>query len=365
MNEGNDVRRATMRICCLPVAGDGNPYQRLMMQGLRQDERLEVLQGTDGKLFAAIRTVLAQRPDVLHYDWMYRYFLRRRRWWTWLHAPIFLAELLVVRYLLGCRIVWTLHNLGTHDTTTRQLEVWVRRRFARLCDWIRVFHPSTVERAAAYLDLDPSRFVVIPEGSYVGYYPSGVSRAEARQRLGIEEDALLLLYLGSVRPYKGLDELISAFKQAAEAHWSLLIAGPPLDASYTAAIQQACEGTRPIRLDFRFIPDEELQFYFRACDVVVLPFRSIENSGSVILAMGFAKPVVAPARGVLPERLRRQPELLYQDDDLRGALERLKGTSQWALQEIGRRNYEEVQRYRWEDFSQAFVAEESKRPVVA
>ena len=49
------------------------------------------------------------------------------------------------------------------------------------------------------------------------------------------------------------------------------------------------------------VPDEELQLYFNACDLVALPFRQVLNSGSLLLAMSFGCPVVAPRLGSIPE----------------------------------------------------------------
>ncbi len=49
------------------------------------------------------------------------------------------------------------------------------------------------------------------------------------------------------------------------------------------------------------VPDDELQLYFNACDVVALPFRQVLNSGSLLLAMSFGCPIVAQRLGSIPE----------------------------------------------------------------
>ena len=62
-------------------------------------------------------------------------------------------------------------------------------------------------------------------------------------------------------------------------------------------------GRSDITVELRdaFVSDDELQVYFNACDVVALPFRHVLNSGSLLLAMSFGCPVVAPRLGSIPE----------------------------------------------------------------
>ena len=347
----------TVRVRCLPIAGRENPYQFLMMQGLRQDNRLEVGHGAPGKVLAVLRTWLFYRPNIIHFDWNYRYYLRKYRLLTYLSAALFLAEVFIVRYLFGCRIVWTMHNIQSHDELYAGFERIVQSRFARMCDWIHLFWQSSVPKAAAYLRVDTRKFRVLPEGSYVGYYPNEISQAESRQQLGFPSTGFVLLSLGSIRPYKGIDQLIEAFRQIDNPNWRLVIAGAAHDAAYLARIRAQAQPDSRISIRGEMIPEAELQTYYNACDVVVLPFQQVENSGSAILAMGFAKPVVAPDLGVLPERLASQSALLYKLGHLHEALASLETMSQETLQTLGQLNLQAVQRYPWENFSAFFVGE--------
>lgn len=326
-----------------------------MMEGLRKDSCLEVLHGVRGKVLAALRTWIKHRPVYIHYDWNYSYFLRRYLFLTWINSALFLLELLILKCILRCRVVWTMHNIHSHEAPHPRTERLVQQAFARLCDWIRVFSASSVRRASLYLNVSPDKFRIVPEGSYVGYYPNIVTTQEARERLGIDQSAFVLLYFGSIRQYKGVAELVDAFKLVPYPNWRLVIAGPPRVQEHVNEIKWKTKSDPRIVLFMDLVPEDEVQYFFNACDVVVLPFREVENSGSVILAMGFAKPVVAPALGVLPERLRQQLALLYPPGHLYEALERLQRMDREALNEIGRRNLEEVERYRWEDFAGLFA----------
>jgi glycosyltransferase involved in cell wall biosynthesis len=77
-------------------------------------------------------------------------------------------------------------------------------------------------------------------------------------------------------------------------HLRLLIAGHAHDAAYGAALQKLAEGDQRIRLDLTFVADEDIQYYMRAADVCVLPYRSGTTSGAALLAFSFGCPLIAP-----------------------------------------------------------------------
>lgn len=343
---------ATKQVVCLPIAGIGNPYQHLMMQGLRE-AGLNVRHGIPGKFFALLKTALKIGPDYLHLDWLHQYYLRRKKWMTWAHLPFFVAEVFIIRKLLRVRLVWTLHNIFPHDWPTHGPYRWARQFFASQCEWIRVFDEGTVARASRALKVPPEKFRVVPEGSYVGYYPDQTNRESARKKLRLPDSKRIFLYLGLIKPYKGVVELAEAFRECRLSNGLLLIAGRAIDPDYWQKAQEKAQHPSII-LREGFVPDEELQYYFHAADVAVLPFQSIENSGSAILAMGFNKPVIAPHKGVLKSRLSQQEILLYEDDGLKNTLQKSAQMTTEELRYIGKKNYEALKKYQWEDFASCF-----------
>jgi beta-1,4-mannosyltransferase len=88
---------------------------------------------------------------------------------------------------------------------------------------------------------------------------------------------------------------------AAAGDVMLLVAGDPHSAGLADEIRQAAGGDPRIRLDLRHVPDDEVQRYLRAADLVALPFRDITNSASALLALSFDRPVLVPARGAMGE----------------------------------------------------------------
>lgn len=345
---------APRRIACLPVNAGSNPYQSLVMRGLEADGRFTAAYGARGKRFAALRTWLRDRPAYILYDWNTYYFVRRSRRMTALYGWLFLLDLRIVR-LLGTRIVWTIHQLESHDAAFPEVQQGIQRRFARLCDWVRVMWPSTAARAAAYLDLTPDRIRVQAEGSFIGHYPEDRPAAAARHDLGLAADALVFLYFGAVKRYKGVEELIQRFRELEGADLRLVVAGNCGDRELRRRIVELAAADPRIQLHLSFISDSQVQTYFRAADAVVLPFRKIENSGSAILAMGFGKPVIAPAIGVLTERLAAQPELLYPDGGLLPTMRQAVALGRDALAQLGAKGRESLAPHRWEQFAECFT----------
>jgi len=325
-----------------------------MMEGLVA-AGMQVNHGSSGKFLVFVRSAIRYHPVYIHLDWMHSYYLRRKHWMTWLLYPLFVLDVVIAKYILGVKFVWTLHNIFPHDQPIFGPYLWARLFFAQQCEWIRVFDAGTVQRASEAFGILPEKFRVVPEGAYIGYYPNTISKEHAKRKLGLPGNKRILLYLGLIKPYKGVLELIKSYEACLEKHQAiLLIAGKAMNAAYLRQIQEAIQ-TDHIHLYERFIADNELEVFFNAADVVVLPFERIENSGSAILAMGFAKPILAPARGVLEKRLCKQKQLLYLTDSVSASsISDLLQLSDETLSQMGKDNWEEVQKYRWEDFAKHF-----------
>jgi glycosyltransferase involved in cell wall biosynthesis len=215
-----------------------------------------------------------------------------------------LALALVLARWLGVRVVYTVHNLVPHHNRNSYYAS-LRRLANRLifvwADAVHVHSYHTAEAIAQSYRRTRNVFVV-PHGNYVGWYPNAISRAEARLRLGLSSDAFVYLFLGQIAPYKGLEDLVEAFLALDDPSTRLVIAGRVSRAGHGTHTRIAAMTRHPHVL-YRpgFVPDEELQVYFNAADVVVLPYRQITTSASALLALSFGRPVVAPAMGVLSE----------------------------------------------------------------
>jgi glycosyltransferase involved in cell wall biosynthesis len=339
----------TKKIVCLPVAGNENPYQHLMMDALKSEGN-EVIHGRTVKLFAITRTLRAHKKvDFIHFDWIHRYYITKYTNIIWLYGIFFFLDIVFAKLFFSkTQWIWTIHNIYPHIRGKKKYDQIVRSFFAARCKSVRVFSEITKEKVIReFLLKTPVN--VIPEGSYVTYYKK--IQHEGIQ-LKKEAEKFTFLYLGQIRKYKGLPELISAFQEL-ENHENirLIIAGKVLEQELHL-FEKKCEGIQNIKFINEFIREEEIEAYYNLADIVVLPFRNVENSGSAILAMGFKKAILAPKIGVLEVRLKNQKDLLY--NNLLTGLKKSLNYSKEELKVLGEKNYKALEDYQWVDFNKVF-----------
>lgn len=133
-----------------------------------------------------------------------------------------------------------------------------------------------------------------------------VSKEEARLKLGIKNEELILLFFGFIRKYKGLDLLLNAMKIIKNSNFNiqnskLLIAGEFYEdrKAYDEQIEKL-DLQESLILHTDFIPDSEVKYYLCAADVVVQPYKNATQSGVTPLAYHFEKPMIVTNVGGLP-----------------------------------------------------------------
>ncbi len=342
------------KIACLPVAGDQNPYQKLMMEGLNENNDLCAFNGIDDRFLGIIRTAIKYKPSFIHLDWIVSYYYRRNIILTLLSVPLFCLQIWLVRFLFGIKIVWTFHNVLPHDLPFKNIHLFCQKFLIWHCEWIRVFSLETKLTILNQYKIKEHLVKIVPEGSFVTDYPNTITKRQALSNLNLPESGKILLYFGLIKPYKGIIELIDAFKHIAVDNSFLIISGKIMDHEYGQKII-SLKNDRILVFD-EFVSTDKVQTFFNAADIVVSPFLKVENSGTVILSMGFSKAIIAPKMGAIAERLKNQPDLLYSDQSA------LKNTLMYALrkrteelQTIGDLNYQSLQENKWSDFQACFT----------
>jgi glycosyltransferase involved in cell wall biosynthesis len=287
-----------------------NPYVHLLAQALQ-----EVEPGLTCTIEASLTLADVARwrgtADVIHIHWPELIYRSPSIWRGGRKLAELLAALLQARRA-GIKLIYTAHNIQRQEDDGSLLDAIAVSAILRLADAAHV-HDEEAQRQL--LLQQPSRRVaVIAHGNYIGAYPDACTRETARQRLGIAGDAFAYLALGQIRRYKGLDDLITAFCQLAGDHLVLLIAGNPHRADLAEQLRRLAAADQRIRLDLRFVPEDELQYYMHAADVAVLPYRSATTSGAAILALSFGVPVIAPDVWPFRGLIRQDSGVRYADD---------------------------------------------------
>jgi len=195
-------------------------------------------------------------------------------------------------------IVWTMHNLESHEHTSPALDRLARRMTAAAA--ARVLVHCEAARAELRRLWPPARSVVIPHPAH-DVAPG--DRAQARTALGIAAGARVVAIPGRIREYKDVPGAVRALRGTAGPDTVVIVAGEPHTEALGDAVRAAAAGDARIRLVLRLVGDDEIRRIVGAADVVMLPYRRILTSGAAVLAGELAVPCVAPSIGCLAEQL--------------------------------------------------------------
>lgn len=242
-----------------------------------------------------VRYAARSRPRVFHILWNNRFQLVDR------------TVLMAYYRALGRRVVLTAHNVNAAkrdgcDTLLNRASLGVQYR---LCSHILVHTERMKRELVADFGIDERRVTVIPFGINDTIPSADLTAAAARERLGLEAGVRTVLCFGQIAPYKGIEYLVEAL-DAAHPEVHLIIAGKVKRGheDYWEQVRWAIEASSlrdRVSMRIGFVPDDEVETYFKAADVVALPYTAIFQSGVPFLAFNFGVPVVATDVGSLRE----------------------------------------------------------------
>lgn len=252
-----------------------NPYIVQLDQALASRPEIEHLR-------FSWRQALTTRIDVLHLHWP-ETLIEGSTWWKRLGKRMLLRTLLLKCRLTGTAIVRTAHNVEIPGDASRA-EKGLLRRIEECADYRILLNPGTRLRWK-------SASTVIPHGHYADWF-ADVPR--------VDPEPDVLGFVGLVRHYKGVETLIDAFAQTAETapKLRLRISGNPTGEALAAEISQRAAGDRRVELDLRYLPEADFATAIMRSAGVVLPYRFMHNSGSVLAVLSLNRPVLVPRNDV-------------------------------------------------------------------
>lgn len=222
-------------------------------------------------------------------------------WWTFYLFPVFFTSIGIAR-MRSKKIVCTVHNVLSHETGA--VDKILSGIIFFISDKLIVHTRNNREQLIAHFKTKPEKIEVIPHGIYEFYRDKEISKKGARKKLSIPAGAKVMLFFGNIRRYKGLEDLIAAFRQSQQEVKGLylLIAGKPWGKGLEAEVRGSLSGVSRKKLSLGYIPSSEIKNYFSAADVVVLPYKDFAGqSGPGNIALAFEKPLIVSNAGGLPE----------------------------------------------------------------
>ncbi len=268
-----------------------NRFQRILLDALE-------VEGVGVVGFSDSRGIRLEGLDVLIVHWPERIFQEAGNAAEALRLMTGFLRKLQARPP-SVKVVWVVHNLHPHFVRgfKRFSWPWYAARLARAVDGILTLSKGTVDTVQAGLPGMAGK----PFGYFWHpFYPeeeiSPDLRAVERAALGWSDAGTVYGFCGQVRPGKGVEDLVAAFRRLPDPTVRLLVAGLPLyEHGLADALARLAADDPRIRLCLQDLTQEEFRANLGVCDIVVAPFRRYLHSGSLIHALSCHRPVLTPA----------------------------------------------------------------------
>lgn len=226
-----------------------------------------------------LRQIKRSNPDFVHFQWI----------------PLPLLDIQFIKKIKKyATIIHTVHDTTSyHGATPSRLQVLGAQSAPRLFDGL-IVHTDEGKKILKNRGIDPSKISVIPHGPI--HYPEP-SQTEVSKSKFDSNTELNILFFGGIKKYKGVDVLLHAFANLTPElrnRTTLKIAGSAsmeIDSLYSLAAELGIE--KHVDWDIRYIPDEEVSMLFESTDVVVFPYRNADQSGALMTALPYGKPIIA------------------------------------------------------------------------
>lgn len=236
------------------------------------------------------REIMQFHPDIVILPWFNPFF-----------GPVFFTITSLLKVFCRCKVLFLIHNVLPHERLP--LDWLIAKITLKRGDFHIVQSGESEDNLLKLLKNPICRKLTLPA---LKVFPNGqmITRKVARERLSLPDDAPVLLFFGFVREYKGLMYLIDALPAIRDRlpDVKLLVAGDFYDDKERYLRRIEAIGVGPaVGMYDQYIPDRDVELYFKAADLIVLPYVSASQSGIAQIALEFGKPLVVTSVGGLPE----------------------------------------------------------------
>lgn len=273
-----------------------NPYNALLCDAL-------VNAGADVREYTLKSTLRGAPAQILHVHWPEEPLSRKPIHQCQLRfAKLFLS--VAVAKAKGAKIFWTAHNLFTHEHLYPSIEARFYKKWINTIDGVICMSDiSRQQLVARYPSIAKVPTFIIPHGDYKPRLKLNQTKDQARAELSLPADARIVGMLGAIRPYKNTPKLVENFLKVAKPNDLLLIGGRCPDEAHQAEIDRLIGDSKQVITDYRLLPDDLMETYSVACDLLAVPYKEILNSGTILYGLSLDRRVLAPTLGSLPEVL--------------------------------------------------------------
>ncbi len=226
------------------------------------------------------RRLRRERPDIVHFQWL----------------PLPEIDRALVRAFPRPRVI-TAHDLLPRGASTRRRKAALQALTA--FDAI-VVHSEQGRKTLVDSGLSPQSVTVVPHGAF-DYLADENGSSLLDPAVGVLDGRKVVLAFGLVRPYKGIDVLVEAFARAPDDAVLLVVGRAMMSLEPLRRRARELGIADRVRFVPHFVTDTELPPYFRRADLVVLPYREIDQSGVLFTALAFHRPLLVTSVGGFTE----------------------------------------------------------------
>jgi D-inositol-3-phosphate glycosyltransferase len=204
-----------------------------------------------------------------------------------------LFNLLFVKILFG-KVVLTVHDVSSFSNSSNSSII--EKLIYKLTDRI-ITHNEFSKLEILNVNADSSSCIsIVPHGSYTPFINIQYDKEKSKEQLGIPNNRRILLFFGMIKKVKGLEVLLSALKGVIKKNPDVLlvIAGRVWENDFSAYQKIIDENnlSEYILLHTKFIPQEDVEHYYCASDLVILPYKKIYQSGVLMMTLSYERPAL-------------------------------------------------------------------------
>lgn len=234
--------------------------------------------------FSSASHINQWKPDAVIFHYWHPFFI-----------PSYVS---IIKALTHVPCIAICHNVVPHESAGYQK--WMIRQFLERLDGVMVHAQAEAEDLKRLQSSLPNKVGFHP--LYDNFPNQDISKRDARERLGLPVEGKIALYFGLIRHYKGVDLFFQASDLLQDSpDLKMLAVGEIYAGREELTAQVASLPFERAELRDTYIPNELVALYFRAADLVVLPYRTATQSGIVPIAYACDRPVVVTQVGGLSE----------------------------------------------------------------
>ena len=232
----------------------------------------------------------ADKPNVIHFQW----------------TPLAVIDQFFIPFFKKIApTVLTVHDSSPfNNNPSARLQRVGAIKIMGLFDHL-IVHTIKARGALLGYGLPESAIIQIPHG-ILDSLPDADDTHPAPTALASSGKINLLLF-GQIKPYKGTDVLIRALAELPPETRSKcilhVIGKPQMDMEELFKLSRDLNVETMINWDLRFVDEDEIPGIFKASDIMVMPYREIDASGVLMVALSVGRPIIASKIGLFAEIL--------------------------------------------------------------